>query len=443
MTLFNINRAIAGITAAMSFSFVAFAPMPAAAVDIQEVTSPSGIKALLVEDHSNPLIAMKFAFKGGGSTQDPEGKEGTANLLTGLLDEGAGEIGSADFQRKLDDLGVSMSFDASYDNFTGSFRTITEFEDEAFDLLSLALSDPRFDEEPVSRIRGQIATGIIADRNDPGEIASEAYRQTVFAGHPYQRPTEGTVESLMTVTANDLEAFRARTFARDNLVVGVVGDITADALGERLDQVFGDLPAEADLQAIAMTEPKMGKDVNVDLAVPQTTIRFALPGVMRDEEEFFAAYLVNHILGGGSFTSRLYEEIREKRGLAYGASSWLATYDHAALIGIATATKAESAAETVELIRAELQRMATEGPTAEELAKAKAYVKGSYAVRNLDSSLAVASTLVGIQLDDLGTDYIDRRQAIIDAVTLDEVKTMAKKLLDVRPTVVTVGPAGA
>ncbi|MCQ0989554.1 M16 family metallopeptidase [Jiella marina] len=443
MTLFNINRAIAGVTAAMSFSFVAFAPMPAAAVDIQEVTSPGGIKALLVEDHSNPLIAMKFAFKGGGSTQDPDGKEGTANLLTGLLDEGAGEIGSADFQRKLDDLGVSMSFDASYDNFTGSFRTITEFEDEAFDLLSLALSDPRFDEEPVSRIRGQIATGIIADRNDPGEIASEAYRQTVFAGHPYQRPTEGTVESLMTVTADDLEAFRARTFARDNLVVGVVGDITADALGERLDQVFGDLPAEADLQAIAIAEPEMGKDVNVDLAVPQTTIRFALPGVMRDDEEFFAAYLVNHILGGGSFTSRLYEEIREKRGLAYGASSWLATYDHAALIGIATATKAESAAETVELIRAELQRMANEGPRAEELAKAKAYVKGSYAVRNLDSSLAVASTLVGIQLDDLGTDYIDRRQAIIDAVTLDEVKTMAKKLLDVKPTVVTVGPAGA
>ncbi|WAP70198.1 M16 family metallopeptidase [Jiella pelagia] len=443
MTMKALTSGLKGLAVATSFGLLAFASAPALAVDIQEVTSPGGIKALLVEDHSNPLIAVNFAFKGGGSTQDPDGKEGLSNLLTGLLDEGAGDIESADFQAKLDDLGVSMSFDTSYDNFTGSFRTITDFEDEAFDLLHLALTEPRFDEEPVNRIRGQIVTGILADRNNPEEIASKVFRETVFAGHPYSRPDEGTPESLANISAEDLEAFRNRVFAKDDLVVGVVGDITPEQLGKRLDQVFGSLNETADLTPVPMAEPVLGKTVNYDIAVPQTNIRVAMPGVMRSDDDFFAAYLMNHILGGGSFTSRLYEEIREKRGLAYGAYSYLASYDHGALLGIGTATRADAAPQTVDIIRLELQSMAEKGPTPEELEKAKAYVKGSYAVRNLDSSLAVAQTLVGIQLDDLGKDYIDERQALIDAVTLDDVKAAAKKLLDVSPTVVTVGPAAS
>ncbi|WP_370640122.1 M16 family metallopeptidase [Aurantimonas sp. HBX-1] len=439
MKPFANTLAVLGLTLTTAF----MAASPAAAVDIVEVTSPGGIKALLVEDYTNPLIAMKFAFKGAGSTQDAEGKEGTANLMSGLLDEGAGDIESQAFQARLDDLGVSLSYDASLDDFTGNFRTITEFGDEAFDLLRLSVNQPRFDEEPVARIRGQIAAGIVADRNNPEKLAGEAFRNTVFAGHPYSRPTEGTVETLATVTAADLKDFRDRTFARDNLYVGVVGAISPEELGAKLDEVFGGLPATADLKDVPQTDPVIGKTVAVDLAVPQTTIQLALPGVMRDDKDFFAAYLMNHVLGGGSFTSRLYREIREKRGLAYGAGSWLASYDHAALLGISTATRADAAEESVRIIREEVKRMAEEGPTEEELAKAKTYVKGSYAIQNLDSSLAIASTLVGIQLDDLGIDYIDRRKELIDAVTMDEVKAMAQRLLSAEPTVITVGPAGA
>jgi len=405
------------------------------------VTSPGGIRALLVEDYTNPLIAMRFAFEGAGSTQDPAGKEGAANLLSGLLDEGAGDIASQDFQARLDELGVSLSFDAGYDNFAGNFRTIVESEDEAFDLLRLAVNEPRFDEEPVNRIRGQIATGILANRNDPGTLAGEAFRDAVFPGHPYARPNEGTAESLGAVTADDLRTLRDKGFARGNLVVGVVGAISAEALGQRLDEVFGPLRATADLVPVADVQPVLGEVEAVDLAVPQAQIRFVLPGVRRDSPDFFAAYLVNHVLGGGTFTSRLYQEIREKRGLAYGAGSSLANYDHAALLTGSTATRADKADESLAIIREELKRLAENGPTPEELASAKDFVKGSYAVQNLSSSLSIASTLVGIQLDRLGIDYIDRRQGLIDAVTIEDTQRVARELLSVEPTVITVGPA--
>lgn len=428
-----------GVTAGVVLGFSASAE----AVEIQSVTSPGGIKALLVEDYTNPLIAMKFSFKGGGTTQDEPGKEGTSNLLSGLLDEGAGDIKSAAFQEKLDDLGVSMGFDAGYDSFDGGFRTLVKNEDAAFDLLRLALSAPRFDEEPVARIRAQIATGIIANRDDPGQRASEAWRNTVFPNHPYARPIEGTLETLKAVTPDDLRSYMRRSLARDNLYIGVVGAIDPVSLGKKLDEIFGALPAHADLRPVPDVAPVTGKSVAVNLDVPQTMIQFALPGVARHDKDFFAAYLMNEVLGGGSSNSRLYSDVREKRGLAYSVSSYLATFDHAAVLGISTATRAAKAEETIDIIRKDLEKLASDGPTAEELQKVKDYVKGTYLIHNLDSSLAIASTLVGIQLDNLGIDYIDRRKDLIDAVTLDEVKAQARKLLSAEPTIITVGSAGA
>lgn len=428
-------------TLAGAVALLAASAAPAVAIDIQEVRSESGITAYLVEDYTNPLVAVRFAFKGAGAAQDADGREGTANLLSGLLDEGAGEIESEEFQRRLDEFGVSLSFSASYDTFSGNFRAIVEHEDEAFDLLRLAVNEPRFDEEPVERIRGQIATGIIASQNDPGTLASEAFRNAVFPDHPYARPQEGTLDTLNAVTADDLRAFMESGFARDNLFIGVVGAIDAERLAARLDEVFGDLPAEADLTEVPDIEPVSGERVDVELAVPQTNIQLAVPGIARDDDDFFAAYLMNHIFGGGTFTSRLFQEIREARGLAYGVGSYLASYDHSAMLAASTATRADRAEESIEIIRAEMLRMAEEGPTEEELEKAKAYVKGAYAVQNLSSSLGIASTLVGIQLDDLGIDYIERRQELIDAVTMEDVQRLAGELLTPEPTVVTVGPS--
>ena len=410
----------------------------ARAVEVQEVVSDRGVKALLVEDYTVPLVALSFSFK-GGAAQDAPGKEGTAQLLTTLLDEGAGDIGSEAFLARLEELGIQYGFDAGPDSFSGSVFTLKSTADEAFELIGKALADPRLDPEPIERMRTAALVSLRAKEADPGTLAGEAFRETVFGDHPYGRPVDGTIPSVSAITREDVDAFRRRTFARDNLTVGVVGAISADELKRQLDTLFGDLPEQAELRPVPEAAIDTGERRHVDLDVPQTSIAFALPGLKRDDEDFFALYLVNHILGGGSFNSRLYEEVREKRGLAYSVYSYLATRDHAAFVGAGSATRADRAGQTVDIMRAELERIATEGPTPEELEAAKEFIKGTYAISNLDTSQKIAGVLVAIQEDDLGLDYIDRRKDLIDAVTIEDARRVAAEILSADPTIITVG----
>ncbi|MGB6119967.1 MAG: pitrilysin family protein, partial [Mesorhizobium sp.] len=422
------NRsAIRAVFAVFSMLLVLAALPARAEVKIQDVVSSSGVRAWLVEDYSVPIVSIRFAFK-GGSTQNPADRQGLANLMTGLFDEGAGDLDSDAFQIKLDDAGAEMSFSSSPDAIFGAMRMLADSQDAAFDLLRLAVTSPRFDQAPIDRIRGQILAGIRASANDPAEKSRVAWRQALYPGHPYSLPEEGTAETLASITRADLAGFHKRQFARDNLTVGVVGAIDAETLKRRLDQVFGALPQKAELTTIARTDVKFGQEIRVDYALPQTSIQLAWPGIERDDKDYFAAYLMNHILGGGTFSSRLFSEVREKRGLAYGVDSFLYNRDYDAGLMVSTATRADRAAETLSIIRAEVKRMADEGPTEAELEFAKKYVIGAYAIANLDSSSAIARTLVQLQMDDLGMDYIQRRVELINSVTLDQVKDAAKRL---------------
>lgn len=414
----------------------------ARAVEIQTVVSDKGIKALLVEDYTVPLIALSFSFKGGAS-QDTEGKAGTAQLLTNMLDEGAGEIRSQAFQEKLDDVGVNYSFNASLDEFSGSIKTLSDNADDSFEMLRLMLNKPRFDAEPLERMKAARANRLRSQETDPQSISAKAYRETLFAGHPYARPSDGTLETLAAITADDLDTYRKRIFARDNLMIGVVGAIDPDRLKEVLDEIFGDLPQDAQLRLVPEIEIKPGSKVHVDFQTPQTNIRFALPGIKRDDPDFYAGYLVNYVLGGGAFSSRLYNEVREKRGLAYGVYSYLGTYDHAGIVGGGTATSAPKTQEAIDIVLKEIERMAEEGPTADELKKAKDFITGTYAISNLDTSDKIAEVLVAIQTADLGIDYIDKRKEYIGAVTLEDAKRVAARLYKGEPTIVTVGPPAA
>lgn len=410
-----------------------------AEVRIQQVTSPGGATAWLVEDYAVPIVTIRFAFE-GGSTQDPQGKEGLANLMSGLLDEGAGDMDSDTFQTRLDDVGAEISFDASRDAFYGQMRMLAEHQDEAFDLLRLAINAPRFDAEPLERIRAQIVSGIRARERDPQTAAQIAWAKALYGDHPYSRREEGSEATLAAITADDLRHFHARQFARDNLRIGVVGAIDADRLKTLLDKLFGALPQAAGLDAVEKIAPRLDQRVEINYDLPQTTLRLAFPGVERKDPEFFAAYVMNHILGGGTFSSRLFSEVREKRGLAYGIGSALVTNRHSNSLVISTATRSDRAAETLDLIRAEVARMAEQGPTQTELDDAKKYITGAYAINNLDSSLAIASTLVELQVEDLGIDYIQRRTGLIEAVTLDDVKAAAQRLLTAEPAIMVVGP---
>lgn len=438
------RRVLANVVASLILSVV-FLTLPAvmaarAAVAIQEVRSPGGITAWLVEDYTVPIVAIRFAFP-GGSTQDPVGKEGLANLMSGLFDEGAGDLDSDAFQLKLDDAGAEMRFSAGRDDFYGSMRVLADQRAEAFDLLRLAVTVPRFDVAPVERIRSQIVAGIVAGARDPDRAAQVAWAQAVYGDHPYARRSEGTEASLATITVDDLEAQHQRLFARSQLRIGVVGAIDAATLATELDRIFGALPAEPQLSPVATADLRLGQEISVAYDLPQSSLRLAYPGIGRKDPQFFAAYLMNEVLGGGTFSSRLFAEVREKRGLAYGVGSSLINNAYSAGLVISTATRSDRAAETLEVIRREVARMVAEGPTEAELAAAKKYVVGAYAINNLNSSSAIAATLVELQLDELGIDYIDRRAALINAVTLGEAHAAAKRLLSAEPATMVVGPA--
>lgn len=419
------------------FALLVIGVLPAQAIDIKEVKSKSGVTAWLVEDHTNPLIAMQFAFA-GGAANDPEGKEGTAHFITAMMDEGAGDLDSAAFQAKRDELNMKMSFDANFDRFEGSFQTLTEKRDESFALLKLALAKPRFDKEPLDRVRDQLLVGARENEEDPEKISSRTWMVKAFDGHPYARESEGTVKSLATITADDLHATHKQLFSRKGLKVAVVGDIDEATLIRLLDETFGGLP-DSDPPAPAPmihVADKPGTQI-IDRDIPQSIITFGHEGMLRTDPDFIPAYVASFVLGGGGFGSRLTEEVREKRGLTYGVSIGLYPFDHAGLVFGQLGTRNEKAGEALTVVKETMKKFAEEGPTAAELAETKTYLTGSYALR-FDSNAKIANQLLAIQEDDLGIDYVNRRNALIEAVTLDQAKTQAKRIAQPDKLIVTI-----
>ncbi len=431
----RLKTASSSLAAAAFLSI--FITSPAAAMNIQTIKSPGGIEAWLVEEHSVPLMALRFAFEGGNS-QDAAGKEGVANFLTAMMDEGAGDLHSAEFQEKVEELAMRMSFEDSKDTLYGSFETLTINRAKAIELLKLAITKPRFDGDAVDRIRQQLLANLIYSDKDPDKVAAKEWFATAFQGHPYGRPANGTKETVATISHDDLANYHKRNFAKSNLKVVAVGDIDATTLGKLLDDVFGGLPDKADLVPVAKTEPvNAGKQQIIEMNVPQSVAVFGLGAMARKDPDFMTAFVINHILGGGGFSAKLMEEVREKRGLAYSVYSYIQPFQHASILSGSVATKNESMAESLDIIRAELKKMAGNGPTAEDLDSAKKYLTGSYALR-FDTNAKIAAQLLGLMQEGFGTDYVDNRNKLVDAVTLDDVKRVSKRLLDSDGLIVTI-----
>ena len=407
------------------------------AASVQKIRSRGGVEAWLVEDYAVPLVACDFAFKGGAS-QDAPGRTGTASMLASLLDEGAGPLDAEAFHRALDDKAIEISFGAERDGLSGRMKTLSRHVEPAFDLLRMALSEPRLDTDAIERVRSQIAAGLKRESKDPDSVASRAWRERAFPNHPYGLPVRGTLETLPRITRADLMSGYEAALVRADLKIAIVGAIDAETVGRLLDQAFGALPATGRLKPVADTVPAASdKPQVVDLDIPQSTIRFGMNGVPRKDPEHMAAVVINHILGGGVFSARLFREVREKRGLAYSVYSHLSNFDHACLFGGGTSTKNERALESLQVIEEEIGKLASEGPTESELTKAKKFLTGSYALR-FDTSLKIASQLVHLQTEGFDVDYLDERNGMIEAVTMDDARRVAKRMLGAGPLLVTM-----
>ncbi len=420
-------RRIALVVAAC-LTMAPLAPTPShAAARIQHLVSPGGIEAWFVQDATVPLIAMEYAF-GGGATQDPADKPGVGNMVASLIDEGSGDLDSRTFHERLDRRAIELSFNSTRDYFRGSLRMLKDNRDEAFDLLRMSLTSPHFDSADVERIRAQIMSGQRRDTSNPTSLAGRKFLKLAFGDHPYGRQANGTLESVPRIDVADMKDYVGRVLARDTLRIAVVGDVDPATLGKLLDQTFGGLPAKASLTPVADVEAAgPPQRAFIPLDVPQTVVTFGGPGIRRNDPNFMAGYVVNHILGGGGSSSRLYREVREKRGLAYSVYESLSWMDHSAVFVGNTGTRADRAGETVDAITREIRRMAEDGPTQQELDEAKSYLKGSQMLA-LDTSSKLASALLQYQLDKLPIDYIEKRNAIVDAVTLDDAKKAARRL---------------
>ena len=416
------------LTLAACLALTALASTPSqAAAKIQHLVSPGGIEAWFVQDATVPLIAMEYAFAGGAS-QDPADKAGVGNMVANLLDEGSGDLDSKTFHERLDRRAIELSFSSTRDYFRGSLRMLKDNRDEAFDLLRPALTSPHFESTDNERVRAQVISGLRRDTSNPSALASRKFLEVTFGDHPYGRQATGTLESVPKIDVADMKDYVRRVLAKDTLRIAVVGDVDAGTLGKLLDQTFGGLPAKASLTPVPdIAAAKPPQRAFIPLDVPQTVVTFGGPGLMRHDPNFMAGYVVNHILGGGGLSSRLYKEVREKRGLAYSVYETLLWMEHSALFIGNTGTRADRAGDTVDAINKEIRRMAEEGPTQQELDEAKSYLKGSQMLA-LDTSSKLASAMLQYQLDKLPIDYIEKRNAIVDAVTLDDARNVAKRL---------------
>jgi zinc protease len=430
-----------GMTARLRAGLMGLAllvPASALALDIQVLESPGGAGFWLVEEPSIPIVAMQLSFE-GGARLDPAGKEGLAKFFAGMLEEGAGELDAVGFSEARDDLSASFRFEADSDSVTVGARMLVEMVEPAIALLATALTAPRFDPEPLDRVRAQIISNIAEGGQDPEKVAAETWFAAAFPDHPYGRSADGTAESMATIGRDDLVAARVRLLTRVNARIALVGAIGAEQAGRIVDMVLAGLPEGVPMaEARADRPPPPGVTV-VDLPVPQSAAVFGQIGLPLTDPDYMAAYVMNYVLGGGGFSSRLMIEVREKRGLAYGVYSNLSNFDEAAVYLGRVQTENPRMAETLAVIRAEWARMAAEGITAEELDAAKRYLTGSFPLR-FDSNAKIAGYLVFLQETGLGKDYLERRNALVEAVTLEDVRRVATRLL--RPEALSIVVVG-
>lgn len=408
----------------LSLVAVLLAAPAQAGVDIQEVTSDKGIRAWLVEEHSIPFVALEIVFRGGTSL-DPADRRGAASLMVALLEEGAGDRDAQAFGRAAEELGARFAYGIDQDEITVTAQMLTENRDATVQLLRESLTAPRFDADAVTRVKAQMASAIRSNATDPHKLASQGLSELIYGDHPYAFAEEGTLDSVAALTRDDLAAALAAGLTRDRLVVSAVGDITPADLSRLLDTLLGALPETGGPDVPDATLSLPGGVTVHDFETPQSVVLWAQPGIDRQDPDYFAAFVLDHIIGGSGFDSRLMTEVREKRGLTYGVSTHLIDHDHARLWIGYLASANDRVKEAVDVVRAQWRQIHDQGVTQAELDNAKTYLTGAYPLR-FDGNARIAGILTGMQAKGLSRDYVTTRNARIEAVTLEDIDRVAR-----------------
>ena len=399
-------------------------------LDIREIKTPAGITVWFFEDHTLPIVAVNFAFAGAGTINDPPEKQGLAKMLSNTLDEGAGDLDSRAFQKELADHSIGFGFSASRDHFSGSMKFLSREKTRAFDLLALALTKPRFDDDAIQRMRDANIVRIRSSLTDPDWRAARIMNDRAYEGHPYAMNSGGTVSGLQSITGDDLRSFLKDNITRDRLLVAVAGDLSEAEAKAFIDSAFSGLPAQsAGKKPENISIRNTGKTFLMKNDSPQTIIMMAQDGIDRTDPDWYAAQIMNFILGSSGFGSRLMEEVREKRGLTYGIYTSLDTQDHARSISLSTSTRNEKTAEMLELIRAEWVKMRDADITEDELTTAKSYITGSMPLA-LSSTDRISGMMLSMMLDHLPSTYLDTLADKINAVTISDIRRVSGRILN-------------
>lgn len=401
------------------------------ATTVKEIKTKNGLTAWLVEEHSQPIISTRIAFRKSGTAYDPDGKEGRTAMTTAILSDGAGDMDSQNFTEALEEKAIKLSFSADEDNFYASMDTLSENKEKAFSYLGLSIQNSRFDDDSFMRIKKQTISTIKQQQEKPLYRLSRAWQERIFSNHPYSKPELGTLETIENLDKNDLKNFTRSYLTGGNIVISVVGDISEAELADLLEKNFAELPQSYNPD-VTLKEVKLpGESKQITLIsqdIPQTIINFGLEGLKRDDPDYITGYVTNYLLGGGGLTSILSSEIREKRGFAYSIHSSLIPMQHSAVFVGKVATRNEKAQETISVLKQTLKNFSENGVSETELEGAKRFIVGSFAV-NMDSNSSIVNFLTVMQLYNLGIDYMDKRNNLINSVSVKQVGEMAKRLV--------------
>lgn len=396
----------------------------------ERFVTDNGITVLLLERRALPFITVHATVR-AGSVFEPEELAGLANITADLLTEGTTRRTATEISEEIDFVGGSLSSSGGIDYSSASVKILSRDREKGFELLADILINPSFPPEEIERMRSQIKAGIISKEDEPSTVAAEKFNELLFGGHPYSRPAEGTLESVERIKRDEIVSFHRAFYRPNNTIMAVVGDIDKKELKRLLGKHFGEWKkGEIEPPDYEKAKPLKKRIVKViDKGITQANIQLGHLGIKRENPDFYAAYVMNYILGGGGFVSRLMTEIRDNRGLVYSVYSYFNPLKDPGSFKVGIQTKNETAREAIQEAINQIRKIAEKGVTEKELRDAKDYLVGSFPLK-FTTNKKIASYLTYMEIYNLGPDYLDRFPVIIENLTVDDINRAARRYLD-------------